>query len=128
MVSQTNSPKEAQAMFNKTRTIIITLIASASFAAATVAPAVSQAEPPTGSGDPSTQDQCDELWVQWKMQAISLEGHVLRGEWFWASVNVGNEYKLIGQAMALGCSWVVTDQGAPHVTTVSPVGTPTSAA
>ena len=42
-------------MFNvKTRTILATLIAAGSFATATVAPAVSQADPIEGSGAPVT--------------------------------------------------------------------------
>jgi hypothetical protein len=53
MGSQTNSThQEAHKMFNtKTRTILATLIAAGSFATATVAPAVSQAEPNEGQGE-----------------------------------------------------------------------------
>jgi hypothetical protein len=42
-------PEEAHQMLTKTRTTLITLIAACSFATATIAPAVSQAEPPGGS-------------------------------------------------------------------------------
>lgn len=40
-------------MLTKTRTTLITLIAACSFATATIAPAVSQAEPASGSGAPT---------------------------------------------------------------------------
>jgi hypothetical protein len=50
MDSQTNFVQEAQEMLSKTRTTLITLIAACSFATATIAPAVSQAEPASGSG------------------------------------------------------------------------------
>jgi hypothetical protein len=43
MVSQTNFAEEANEMLTKTRTTLIALVASVSFAGATVAPAVSQA-------------------------------------------------------------------------------------
>jgi hypothetical protein len=49
MVLQTDSPEEAHKMNMKIRTIIITLIAAGSFATATIAPAVSQADPKSGS-------------------------------------------------------------------------------
>ena len=93
----------------KIRTIIITLIASASFAAATVAPAVSRAEAPTGSGDPSTVDPCNDLWIQWKVEAISYSEHMVRLEFTWAAVNLAYERKVIQAAEALGCSWVDED-------------------
>jgi hypothetical protein len=56
MCSQTNpSHQEAHEMFNrKARTTIITLIAACSFATATIAPAVSQADPIEGEGTPVT--------------------------------------------------------------------------
>ena len=41
-------------MLTKTRTTLITLIAACSFATATIAPAVSQAEPASGSGSATT--------------------------------------------------------------------------
>jgi hypothetical protein len=44
MVLQTNFAEEAHQMLTKTRTIIITLVASVSFGVASVAPAVSKAE------------------------------------------------------------------------------------
>jgi hypothetical protein len=50
MVPSTNPPEEAHKMLIKTRTALITLIATCSFATATIAPAVSQAEPASGSG------------------------------------------------------------------------------
>jgi hypothetical protein len=45
MVLQTNSPKEANEMLTKTRTALIALVASVSFAAASTVPAVSSARP-----------------------------------------------------------------------------------
>ena len=90
MVLQTNFAKEAKEMLTtRTRSIIIAGLASLSFAATTVAPAISQAKPlkPGAKADAAT---CTALWGGYlkgveKAEKLEKEGKTKQAEAAWAA-------------------------------------------
>ncbi len=87
MVLQTNSLQEANEMLSaRTRSTIVALIASLSFAAATVAPAVSQAQPDWPALGQAIH--CESLTAgrnaYWeKAETAEKEGHYAFAEYYW---------------------------------------------
>jgi hypothetical protein len=95
MVLQTNFAQEANEMFStKTRTTIVALVASLSFAATTVAPAVSQARSKTVSTKPSAlREACNSLagsMLNAEAEARNYEkkGDTKNAEAQWAAANM----------------------------------------
>jgi hypothetical protein len=98
MVLQTNFVQEAKEMLTtKTRTIIATFVASLSFAATTVAPAVSQARSKTVSTKPSAlHEACNSLadsMLNAEAEARNYEkkGDTKNAEVQWAAANMISE-------------------------------------
>ncbi len=84
----------------RTRTIIATFVASLSFAATTVAPAVSQARPISPKADAAT---CSALWGAFqkgveKAEKLEKEGKTKQAEAAWATATT-----TLGVFSDLGC-------------------------
>jgi hypothetical protein len=93
-------------MLSKTRTTIIALVASASFATAAVAPAVSQARPkPVSAGTKAAQ--CEVLRHSAEISHKAGEAAEGKGESDWARYYYDQEEKAQGEAGNQGCLWEI---------------------
>ncbi len=92
-------------MFSKTRTMIVTAVASVSFATAAVAPAVSQAQK---NINPKTKAAACELFKQaagiWQEQGELAES---KGETDNAAYYFSMRDKVEGEAGNMGCLWEI---------------------
>jgi hypothetical protein len=105
MVLQTNFAQEANEMLTtKTRTIIATLVASVSFAAPAVAPAVSQAQP---IGPQAKGIACEILKSAGKVWQEAGEAAEAKGETDAAASYFAMRDKVEGEAGNLGCLWEI---------------------
>ena len=102
MVLQTNSPQEAKEMLTKTRATIIALIASASFASATIAPAVSSAQ----KLDPGTHAAtCEVYRLTYEMWDELQENAAANGQYDLAEYYAAQETAARDAAKEEGCAW-----------------------
>jgi hypothetical protein len=110
-------------MLSKSRTTIIALVASASFATAAVAPAVSQARPkPISSGTKAATCEVLRHTAQgWHEKAEAAEG---KGESDWARYYYDQEEKAQGEAGNLGCLWEIEIDAIKAGTKVKAIKTP----
>ena len=93
-------------MLTKTRTTLITLVASASFATAAAVPAVSQARPkPISAGAKAAQ--CEVLRHSAERSHEAGEAAEGKGENDWAKYYYDQEEKAQGEAGNLGCVWEI---------------------
>jgi hypothetical protein len=118
MVLQTNSPQEANEMLTKTRSIFITLLASASIASA-IAPAISQAEPPEGAAKAGTCELLRLARGLWNEAANRAEAN---GEQDLADNDRAEADKMVLEGAIYSCAWVT--KGA--VIVVRQIGLPIS--
>jgi hypothetical protein len=118
MVLQTNSPKEAKEMLTKTRTTLIALVASASFATATVVPAVSQAQP---IGPQAKAVACEILKSAGKVWQELGETAEAKGETDTAAYYFGMRDKVEGEAGNMGCLWEIEIDAKKAVTNVKAI-------
>jgi hypothetical protein len=91
-------------MFTKTRSIIIAGLASLGFAATTVAPAVSQAQP---IGPQAKAVSCEILKSAGKVWQEAGEAAEAKGETDMAAYYYGRADKVAGEAGNLGCLWEI---------------------
>jgi hypothetical protein len=123
MVLQTNSPKEANKMLTKTRTTLIALVASASFATAAGVPAVSQARPkPPSPGVKAAQ--CEVLRHSAERSHEAGEAAEAKGENDWAKYYYDQEEKAQGEAGNLGCVWEIEIDATKVATKVKAINVP----
>jgi len=93
-------------MLTKTRTTLIALVASASFATTAVVPAVSQAKPkPISSAAKAAQ--CEVLRHSAERSHEAGEAAEGKGENDWAKYYYDQEEKAQGEAGNLGCVWEI---------------------
>jgi hypothetical protein len=104
MVSQTNFAQEANRMLTKTRSIIIAGVASLSFAAATVAPAVSQAQAISPQAKAISCEILKSAGKVWQELGETAEG---KGETDMADYYFGRAEQVAGEAGNLGCLWQI---------------------
>jgi hypothetical protein len=123
MVLQTNSPKEAKEMLTKTRTTLIALVASASFATAAVVPAVSQARAKVISAGTKAA-QCEVLRHSAELSHKAAEAAEGKGESDWARYYYDQEEKAQGEAGNLGCLWEIEIDVAKSATKVKAIKVP----
>jgi hypothetical protein len=102
MVLQTNSPQEADEMLTKTRTTIIALIASASFAPAAIAPAVSSAQKIDTGSHAAT---CEVYRLTYELWDELHENAAANGQYDLAAYYAEQETAARDAATAEGCSW-----------------------
>jgi hypothetical protein len=111
-------------MLTKTRTAIITVIASASFTVATLAPAVSQADTKSSSG-PTHEETCDKLYGEFERWVDIAEGLYKQegnGGTFKAVLDTAEA--TLQAAQNTGCDWASRVQPPEHrFPIVVPVGT-----
>ena len=122
MFLQTNFAKEAEEMLTtRTRSIIITGLASLSFAATTVAPAVSQARPvsPTTKTSPA----CASIWASFqekiaKAEKLEKEGKTKQAEAAWSAAG-----RALSSFNDAGCVSLTIVKAAPSEVAAPPSAT-----
>jgi len=108
-------------MLSKTRTTIIALVASASFATAAVAPAVSQAKPIS----PGTKAAlCEVLRLTAGLWQEAAETAEARGEADMAAYYNKMAEKAEGEAGNQGCAWEITIDATKTATKVKAIKVP----
>jgi hypothetical protein len=123
MVLQTNFAQEANEMLSKTRTTIIALVATTSFAIAAVAPAVSQARAkPISAGTKAAQ--CEVLRHSAEISHKAGEAAEGKGESDWARYYYDQEEKAQGEAGNLGCLWEIEIDATKAATKVKAIKVP----
>jgi hypothetical protein len=110
-------------MLTKTRTTIIALVASASFATAAVAPAVSQARPKPPSGGVKAA-QCEVLRHSAERSHEAGEAAEGKGEGDWAKYYYDQEEKAQGEAGNLGCVWEIEIDATKVATKLKAINVP----
>jgi hypothetical protein len=110
-------------MLTKTRTTLIALVASVSFATAAVAPAVSQARPkPISAGAKAAQ--CEALRHSAERSHEAGEAAEGKGENDWAKYYYDQEEKAQGEAGNLGCVWEIEIDATKSATKVKAIKVP----
>jgi hypothetical protein len=110
-------------MLSKTRTTIITLVASTSFAIAAVAPAVSQAKPkPISAGAKAAM--CEVLRHSAEIAHEHGEAAEAKGESDWAKYYYDQEEKAQGEAGNQGCLWEIEIDATKVATKVTAINAP----
>jgi hypothetical protein len=102
MVLQTNPPQEADEMLTKTRATIIALIASAGFATAAIAPAVSSAQKIETGAHAAT---CEVRRLTYELWDELQENAAANGQWDLVSYYAEQEKDARDAATSEGCSW-----------------------
>src|SRR5271154_4665521 len=110
-------------MLSKTRTTIIALVASASFATAAVAPAVSQARPKAVNAGTKAA-QCEVLRHSAEISHKEGEAAEGKGESDWARYHYDQEEKAQGEAGNQGCLWETEIDATKAATKVKAIKVP----
>ena len=114
-------------MLTKTRTTIIALVASASFATAAVVPAVSQARPkPISAGAKAAL--CEVLRHSAERSHEAGEAAEAKGENDWARYYYDQEEKAQGEAGNQGCVWEIEIDATKAAVKVKAIKVPAAAA
>ncbi len=110
-------------MLTKTRTTLIALVASVSFATAAAVPAVSQARPkPISAGAKAAQ--CEALRHSAERSHEAGEAAEGKGENDWAKYYYDQEEKAQGEAGNLGCVWEIEIDATKVATKVKAIKVP----
>jgi hypothetical protein len=110
-------------MLSKTRTMIIALVASASFTTAAVVPAVSQARPrPVSAGAKAAL--CELLRGSAQHWHEAGEAAEAKGESDWAKYYYDQEEKAQGEAGNQGCLWEIEIDATKVATKVTAINAP----